>query len=401
VLARETSALFSSQAESKGLEFITQVDESVPSILLFDSLRIRQVVNNLVANAIKFTDQGHVAVYFSASPSENKNSTILNISIEDTGSGISHSEREVIFKPFVQKRGQKLGGTGLGLAISKRLIESMNGTISLRSEPGKGCKFEVSFKDIKVERLTKDLEPQSDKKARNFQFEKQKVLVVDDARSNRELLTEALSAVGLTVWAADDGQQAIDMAQKYEPELIIMDIRMPVKDGVQAAKEIKAIMKVPIIALTASLSATQEQLTTVFDGYLHKPVKLYDLFSESGRFLEFSLGSQIKSGEHKSMEPSVEAFEQVVAPRELAKKIGQNLLKKIDEFSGAFCISDIKDFASELKIMAKKHSFNLLALEADSLYQAAGHYDTMLIKSSVKRINKILSLFLNFFQQNP
>ncbi len=401
VLARETKALFASNAAQKGLDFKVEVDDSVPSTVLLDGIRIRQILNNLVTNAIKFTDTGVVSIFFSAAPGSDSGHTDLIISVEDTGIGIDHYDKDAIFKPFLQKKGQggKLGGTGLGLAICKRLAEMMNGEIFLKSEPGKGSRFELRLRNLAIERLTSHLSPDSGSRARFFQFEEQKVLVVDDATSNRELLTEALSAVGLKVKAACDGEEAVKMAEEFEPQLIIMDIRMPVKDGIQATKEIKARHNIPVIALTASINSIDSDFQQIFDGYLHKPVKLFDLFSEGGRFLRFTLKeSEEQTKPEKEKVPAI-AFEQIVNPQELAGKITLELMDDLAQFEGALSIDEIKEFATRIRNMAILHSFNLLALEAEELFQAASFFDATAMQKSLSKLKQILSRFLNFFQQ--
>jgi PAS domain S-box-containing protein len=402
VLSHEIISIFSAQAQAKGIELSTHIDDSVPSILLIDSLRIKQIINNLVANAIKFTPSGKVSLFFGASPSKESNTTTLNISVEDTGVGIDQSESEQIFKPFAQRKGQdtRMGGTGLGLAISKKLIETMNGTISLTSEPGKGSKFEVCLKDVNIDKYTIKTKYNHKEKASQFSFARQKILVVDDTSSNRELLSEALSAAGLEVIAAQDGQEAVELANTHSPELIIMDIRMPKKNGIEASIEIKAKHNIPIIALTASLSTGNDENLKIFDGILHKPVKLYDLFTESGRFLQFDIKDRkVFDEEIKDTTPST-AFEQIIEPRQLAEKIGQNILLDLEKLEGAYNIDEIKAFANKLRNLAQKHSFNLLTLEAKDLYKGANQYNTNTMEHALHQISKTLGLFLNFFRQN-
>lgn len=400
VLARETTQLFRGHAEAKRLNFVVEVDDSVPSILLVDGIRVRQVLNNLVSNALKFTESGRICVNFSASPAREKGKTDLIISVEDSGVGISHSDQQDIFQPFLQKKGQggKMGGTGLGLAICKKLVEMMDGEMFVKSEPGKGSRFEVRLRNITIEKLTSHLLPDSASRARLFHFEKQRVLVVDDATSNRELLFEALSAVGLEVRAARDGQEAVDIAEEFDPALVIMDIRMPVKDGVQATIEIKARKNIPVIALTASVSSVEPDCREIFDGYLHKPVKLYDLFSEGGRFLKFSLkDSEVKFTQEPEASPAV-AFEQIIEPKSLVDKIDEKLIDELESFSGVISIDEIMDFAARIRAMATQHCFNLLALEAEELLQHAGSFDVKGMQKSIRKMKATLQQFLGFFK---
>ncbi|MEW6708439.1 MAG: ATP-binding protein [Candidatus Riflebacteria bacterium] len=402
VLAREISSLFTSEAARKGLFLEVLVDDSVPAVLMLDGIRIRQILSNLVSNAIKFTESGRISVFFSASPASDPLHSNLLVSVEDTGIGISHEEKDNIFKPFLQKKGQggKHGGTGLGLAICKRLAEMMNGEIFLKSEPGKGSRFELRLRNLLVEKLTSHLEESSGSNARRFIFEEQKVLVVDDATSNRELLTEALSAVGLQVRSAQNGAEAVEIEREFNPELVIMDIRMPVMDGIQATREIKARRKVPIIALTASVSAMETEETRFFDGYLHKPVKLSDLFTEAGHYLKFSLRESITAPVEAPEKPPTIAYEQIINPQELAGKIDLSLLDELNHFDGAISIDEVKELAAKIRNVAIMHSFNLLALQAEELSQNAAGFNIRGIQESLKKLRKTLNQFLNFFKQS-
>lgn len=404
VLARETSALYSDEARKKGLSFIVEVDDSIPSVILIDNIRIRQIINNLVSNAIKFTEQGKISLFFSAAPSSRPDKTDLLISVEDTGVGVSFDEKDNIFMPFRQKKGQgsKMGGAGMGLAICKKLAEMMNGQIFLKSEPDKGSKFEIRLRNLDVERLASDLQPDSGSRARLFKFEEQKILVVDDTSSNRELLTEALSAVGLTVKSAKNGEEAVELDREFHPHLIVMDIRMPVKDGYEASKEIKTLRDVPIIALTASVNPMESEKFSVFDGYLRKPVRLYDLFSECGRFLKFSIGQEEKTAAPTDAgeRAAVGSFEQIINPKSLAGKITRELLAELQQFEGAISIDEVKSFATKIRTLAVEHSFNHLALEAEELFKNATNYDIEATKYSLLKLKASIEQFLNFFGQS-
>ncbi|GAB4267199.1 MAG: hypothetical protein Kow0029_01550 [Candidatus Rifleibacteriota bacterium] len=400
VLAREIKSVFLSDAEAKGLEFDVLVDDSVPSLLLLDELRLKQILNNLINNAIKFTDSGKVLVSFSAAPAAENGKSDLIVSVEDTGIGISQADKERIFEPFLQKRGQgaKFGGTGLGLAICKKLVEVMQGDICLKSEAGIGSKFEFRLRNLQIETLSRQLQPESGSKAGLFRFDSQKVLVVDDAVSNRELLHEALTTVGLTVLTASNGEEAVAMALNSEPDLIIMDIRMPRKDGFEATREIKAQKSIPIIALTASVSTDNPAYDELFDGILHKPVKLYDLFSEAGRFLKFSLyGMENASSQGKDQVQSV-AFEQITDPQRLLEKLDAKILDELNNISGTIVIGEVKKLAKKLMKLASEHSFNLLLLYAEELYKGAASFDTKAIEAAAARIRNTLQHFQRFFR---
>jgi len=180
----------------------------------------------------------------------------LIIVVEDTGIGIPTDEQHKIFESFQQMDGQstrQYGGTGLGLTICKRLIEMMNGKISIKSQLGLGSKFKIILRDVKVSDVIV-LEPEE--QLNQIYFESALILVVDDIESNREVICECLSQANLKVLEANDGQTGVLLAQESQPDLILMDLRMPVMDGYDATKQLKQnpiTQKIPVIALTASI----------------------------------------------------------------------------------------------------------------------------------------------------
>ena len=400
-VAREISSMFQVEAQNKNLEFNVEVDETVPSVLALDELRFKQILNNLVYNAIKFTNKGSINIDFSASSIDKNNCTDLCVVIEDTGMGVEIAERERIFEPFYLKKDKNEGsGSGLGLAISKKLAQMMNGEILLKSEPEVGSRFELRLHKVQVETLAEHLQSEEGKNAGLFKFYDQSVLIADDATSNRELLFEALKGAGLQVFTAENGRQAVDLALEHKPDLVIMDIRMPEKDGIEATREIKDATNIPVIALTASVSPLESESSAVlFDGYLNKPVKLYDLFSESGRFLKFTLNEEESTDiplEEQEV-PSV-AYEQIVKPHSLIEKIDDGIIDRLDKFSGAIETDELKDFATELKAIAIEHRFNLLGLEAEELYQSVKEFDVARIKINRNRVKTTLVRFLSFWK---
>ena len=241
MVLRETHALFAQRAAQKGIEFVREIDAGVPSFLILDELRIRQVLYNSVSNAIKFTEQG--AVRLSASftldnPGQATGTLILKVM--DTGVGIPPEDHGRIFEPFAQREGQSplLGGTGLGLAISKRLTELMGGRIELESQVGSGTTFRFVFPLISVTSM--ETRKPAQKVGDLADFKPLKVLVIDDLESNRELLKEYFQRAGHVVWDAVDAEQGIVLAQTHRPDLILLDFRLPGINGREAARQLRA-----------------------------------------------------------------------------------------------------------------------------------------------------------------
>lgn len=290
----EIPNIFSLQLTQKGLPLQQEIDSRLPLFLLLDEARIRQILVNLVGNAIKFTDKGHVKVSAKLEAIVEEGREIdFSLAVEDTGIGIPEDQQLIIFQAFEQKKGQdqsKYGGTGLGLAISKRLVEAMNGTLTVQSELGKGSIFKIQLNGIAIS-ATEKLETTEDISiAHQIQFKPATILVVDDVASNRELITEHFKNTAIQVWSAQNGQDALLLTSEYQPDLILMDLKMPLMDGYEATqllKEDETLKHIPVIALSAAIIKSEQELVKQhkFDGYLSKPTSRGSLFQELSKFL--------------------------------------------------------------------------------------------------------------------
>ena len=289
----EIANIFQIKMQENNLEFLIEIDPNIPESLLLDGMRLRQLLFNLLGNAVKFTHDGHIKMMAEKIYREqNKSLLDLIIKVQDTGIGIPKSQQDKIFHIFEQRADQsvkKYGGTGLGLSICKRLTEMMNGELLLDSEVGEGSTFSIVLHNVHV--ATQKVEPQI-KEAfdpESITLEPATILVVDDIANNRSVVRENFVRSPITIKEAANGQQAIAIAKRGGINLILMDIRMPLMGGFEAAEEIKAIIDIPIIALTASvLQRDYDKIkSSHFDGYLRKPVLRSDLFKEICRFLPF------------------------------------------------------------------------------------------------------------------
>ncbi len=285
-------SLLRPQATKKGLKFEILPQPDLPRIIGTDPARLRQCLINLINNAIKFTDQGHVFVRVSV---QNQGNPFIRFDVEDTGIGIGPDEQEMIFDSFVQADGsasRKYEGTGLGLAITKRLAQILGGKILLQSELRKGSVFSLIIPaSVDAESaLSMGEDTIAAQEQSPDQFEKQKfsgrVLVVEDNPSNQKLIQRILEKMGLETIAVDDGRQAVDRATSEPFDMIFMDIQMPEMNGYEATRALrKKNIRTPIIALTAHAMVGDEKkcLEAGCDGYMAKPVrfeKLRDLLAK-------------------------------------------------------------------------------------------------------------------------
>jgi signal transduction histidine kinase/CheY-like chemotaxis protein len=291
---REIERIFSLKIEEKGLEFHSDIASSLPESLILDEIRLRQVLINLVGNAVKFTEKGYIQLSVrSKYPDQDRSRLDLVVSVQDTGIGIHADQQKEIFEAFTQQIGQRaeqFGGTGLGLTISKRIVELMGGKISLETSVGEGSTFFVTLNDIAVGSVSDTAGNKSEFEPDSIIFEKATILIVDDVEANLDLLTSFLRDYGFNLLTAKDGSEAVTIAKKYDLDMILMDMKMPKMDGYEATgilKKDETTQSIPIVSLTASALKKDEELLfdAGCDGYLKKPVSKLDLTKEIMRHL--------------------------------------------------------------------------------------------------------------------
>jgi two-component system sensor histidine kinase EvgS len=280
-LKDEIENLFALRISEKDLDFKLELDESIPPVLVLDETRLRQILINLIGNSIKFTEEGYVRLSIEKFKQRNQDKIDLAIIVEDTGIGIPENQQEKIFEAYEQQEDQrtgKYGGTGLGLAITKRIVNKMNGNITVDSKVNQGTLFKIILQNVKIADST-DIEDKVSEVPDRFNFKNEKILIVDDVLTNRKLIENALSNYNLQLSTASNGREAVDKARKIKPDLILMDLRMPEMDGVEAARILKQSNQtkdITIIALTAqALDETDYDIQKKgFAGYIIKPINV-------------------------------------------------------------------------------------------------------------------------------
>ncbi|WP_036486276.1 hybrid sensor histidine kinase/response regulator [Myxosarcina sp. GI1] len=266
------------RALEKDLLFVCEKPTALPSGILADEKRLRQVLINLLGNAVKFTERGRVTLKVSSIGIEQKERQTLRFEVIDTGVGMTPQQLEKIFQPFEQvgDAKQRAMGTGLGLAITKELVELMSGELQVSSELGKGSNFwfEATFPVIEAATVSK-----SEVVGRiiNYRGDRRQILIADDREVNRSLLVNLLEPLGFETSTAENGQQVIELTQTLKPDLIITDLVMPVVTGLEAAQKIRQIPEVrhtPIIAVSASVLEVDRQKSQLAgcDAFLAKPI---------------------------------------------------------------------------------------------------------------------------------
>ncbi|MBF0496836.1 MAG: response regulator [Deltaproteobacteria bacterium] len=290
--------ILSSRAEEKGIELIYHFKPEIDDTLVGDVSRLGQIIYNLVGNAIKFTTEGEVLLQVGIE-SWTDEEVVLRFAVTDTGCGIPLDKQQAIFAPFAQADAsttKKYGGTGLGLAISKRLVQMMGGDVSVNSEPNQGSTFEFTsrFKRNHLPEAevqpppAKDIRPAPDAVAKPVGA--LRILLVEDNLVNQKLALVLLERHGHTVVIAGDGQKALAAWEKEPFDIILMDIQMPVMDGLKATAAIRAHERqtgrhIPIVAMTAYAMTGDKQrcIDAGMDDYLSKPINIQELYQVIAR----------------------------------------------------------------------------------------------------------------------
>jgi TMAO reductase system sensor TorS len=307
--------LFSEQARKKAISLQLKLEPNVPVQVEGDPGRLRQILVNLVGNAVKFTEQGGVSVCISTNGNEGEYANVI-LDVRDTGIGISPDSLRQIFECFSQGDGsttRKFGGTGLGLTIARQLVEMMGGDLSVESEPGRGSVFRITvplrkLSDITVSDITPSEEPDKPDQGPAVPGERGqkalgRILLAEDNMVNQEVCAEIITYLGYRVDIVSNGQEAVEALIRNSYDLILMDFQMPVMDGIEATRRIRALdrekgVHSTIIALTARvMEGDREQcLEKGMDDYLSKPFTMEAIREMLDRWLPAGHGDTLDSG---------------------------------------------------------------------------------------------------------
>ena len=288
-LLGDMRAMFLPKAEGKGLKLIIAKEPETADAVIADRQKLSQILINLIDNAIKFTEQGEVSVLFRCCPGEAGHGDIrLRVEVRDNGPGICEKEQAGLFQLFSQTRlGAARGGTGLGLAISRNYARMMGGDVSLRSRPGTGSVFVLEipartgrseYRDAPVNARIQGVGPGQ---------KKYRILVVDDEAMNREVMAGILAQAGFDFRPAVDGEAALRLIVDWQPDLILMDIRMPGFDGYEATRRLREMAQgkdVPVIGVSASIfeQDRQQAIDAGMNDFISKPFKAQELLQRIG-----------------------------------------------------------------------------------------------------------------------
>ncbi|WP_373500157.1 CHASE2 domain-containing protein [Desulfococcus sp.] len=409
---RDMGMMFRKKLDEKGIGFQMDIDPGLPDLLCMDEGRFRQILLNLIGNAVKFTDSGYVRLTVAAvREDESGRSWSLAVSVEDTGIGIPESQTGRIFEAFEQQEGQshaRYGGTGLGLAISRRLAEMMGGRITVRSTMGAGSVFEAVFPELTAAPAPAASEPQPEAATEDASlFEPATILVAEDVQVNRDLIKAFLRDGAFDVIEAENGEDAVALARAFRPDLVLMDMRMPGMDGFEAVRRIRAdagIADTPVIAVSAStMNEEVDRIREVCNAFLSKPVQGSELMRTMARFLPCRTAPAAlppsaapRTGDLPA-DPAGRVFPAPPADGrriEKWKELFQILDRCLSEGScragGVIVFDRIEAMGLEMRELGRTYEYPRLCEWADQLLDQARSIDVMNLPMTLERFSQLV-----------
>lgn len=363
----EIRDMFSLQIEDKGVDFQLVIGSEVPDTIFIDGMRLRQILVNIVGNAAKFTDEGFIKLSLNAVVKDDSCCSII-LEVEDSGVGIDPEFKDMIFESYIQyspKSGRRYEGTGLGLAISKKLIELLDGGIEVRSELGLGSVFTLSFDNVEIVKDSIYLDKKLLESKTIYEFRDTNVVVADDNSYNRFLLRKILESSGAKVFESSDGNETVRLIKSHRPDIVLLDLKMPVMSGFDVARNVYAepsLKDIPIIAVTAD-NRNETRLEAFSCGcvaFITKPIKKEKLLKVMVDFLPDNKVVNLKSvmPEQKNIRLKH------IFDNEFLPEINL-LLKKYNYKKAELLLDNIENFAAanniqEFNIIIKNFDKNIL-----------------------------------------
>lgn len=398
IVMNDLRNIFNEKIKEKNIRLIIQLAPTVPNYIILDEIRLRQILINLLNNAIKFTHKGQINIVVEAKSRTEEVLEELTFIVEDTGIGIPDEMQEYIFGAFNQEQieNKKNEGTGLGLAISRKLAKLMEGDIKVISRPGEGSKFYLVFNNVKINpnnQLTQHIGNANPKE--QLKFKKAKILIADDIHHNRFLLkTVLMYHFSLEILEAKNGNEVLEITYKEKPDIIFMDLRMPYLDGYQATKRIKNNPKtnnIPIIAVTATFMQDDKiKITELFDGFITKPFKEEDIIQSLKDYLPYDSLNKVSSEKKQEI---TEFSNQLDAQtkKQILDILESGLLKTWEEIKKGLYFSKIKLFADEIIKIGEKFTYTNFINYGKKLKKEAESFDVAALPKTINNFENIVN----------
>jgi signal transduction histidine kinase/CheY-like chemotaxis protein len=398
--------LFSEPAAKKGLKLECHAAENLPHALLLDRIRLRQILINLVGNAVKFTDKGGVEVRVAWEKQQTSSRVTLVIEVQDTGVGIPQDKLDAIFKPFVQAgahREKEKQGTGLGLSIVKRLTEIMGGTVTVASVMQQGSAFHLRFPNVPISaRLPASDKPSPAGEVNFNELRPATLLVVDDNETNCQLIAGMFAGSHHHLFFGSSGEEAVAKARELKPDVLLLDVRMPGMDGEEALAEIRktpGLEFLPIIAVTASSLTHQEDFRKErFSGFVRKPFSKRELFDELADFLPRNPRAEPAKDTNGSGRDGVGSATFAPAPKELVSQLRRLILDPWPSIRDSVAVNESKLFAQGLEGLGQRWQCEPLVHYAQKLLRDAENYA---VTDLEKHLGEFAALVEQLGQRSP
>jgi len=413
-LLHNIKELFLPKIRAKGIQAQWETDTGTPRQIMLDEVRFRQMVVNLVGNAVKFTSEGFIRVTVKGGAASD-----LVLEVEDTGIGIPEDRQQIIFENFRQQDEQttrQYGGTGLGLAITQKLAEIMNGQVTVTSKPGKGSVFRVVLYDVQPADETSVALIVSDGISLPVQFQKATLLVADDVASNRILIRGYLEEhSALTIIEAESGADVLELlkpdtdkhddaipGERLYPDLILTDLKMPGLSGVELTRILKAsdvFKDTPVIAITAAaMEGSHKKLAPLFDEYITKPFSKNELISKIRPYLRHTV-------ELDRFEAHPEPTDFVVAHTQLsavekkrlqgfARILTDQIMPQWKEIGETLIFDEVEELAVDVEVQAKEYDYPPLIEWAAKLRNCVSLFDVEVLPQIYKQLPMIVKELL-------
>ena len=392
VILEEARLLFAPKAHQKGLKFIVETSEDMPANIEIDETRIKQILFNLVSNAVKFTHRGHVKIMAGFTRNTPVGGTLL-IRVEDTGIGIPSDMAGHIFEDFSQLNAditRQYEGTGLGLSICKRLTDKMHGTIGVESETGEGSLFSVTIPGIPI-LGTKTHLPVDPAISASVRFNHAAILIVDDVMSDVEVVESLLLSLGLEALHTLRSEEVADIVAVRNPDLILLGTHTHDANGYTLLQQLKnhpEHKKIPVIAYSATPPAySKNPLSRLFSGSIQKPVSRKAMTEELMRHLPYTQTGHAAKTPAPFAWPVFEVVPEHLAPhiQEISEELQDIHLPKWKQIKDQLVIFKIEDFAQKLLNLAEHYDFEALQQYAHKLI---GEADKLDIESMRETLHK-------------
>ena len=388
-LLHEVAQTFYLRCREKGLELTLELDPVLPEALVVSPVHLRQILFNLVGNAVKFTERGGIRLLL-GERARRGDAVDLAIQVRDTGIGIPAAYGERIFEAFQQLPGQdaaQYGGTGLGLAICARLAQMMGGEIKVESEEGRGSTFTLLLRDVAI--AGEEAQLGEGQEGGRTEFLPATLLLADDVPSNRDLVKHFFAGAPFRFLEAGDGAQALELARRERPDVILMDLRMPVLDGFEALRILKedpVLEAIPVVIITASAQPAEDLLRggPGADGILRKPISRARVAAELARFLP---SRPVPGQEAPAPSPPREPRPELAS---LAELLEGGSMAEWERLRESFFIDRMNEFSVGMAALADQYREPGLARWAAQVREQARYFDMERLPGTFRRFPEVV-----------